>query len=283
MKSSHKVVLIVSIVVMILLAYGLASLLLYLDQKHPAVLSKIFMNDPKIIVIPIRGELLPDERFGTSPMNQYGNTSIVTYASDVIEILRHYSRDPSVYGFIFDIDSIGGSNLPVMMIKNELESINKTTVSVLRSTALSGGYQIASITDRIFASPLSDIGDIGVVFTKPVIDSTGKLNWCFVASSKFKNIYLSDCDLLSKELKEEMTSQAIEGAHEFALMISKERNMTIGDILPLSDGTIFSGVESLNNGLIDDFGDSMNAAAWIEKETGESARLVFIENIYHSV
>ncbi|HTG09320.1 MAG TPA: S49 family peptidase, partial [Candidatus Eisenbacteria bacterium] len=84
----------------------------------------------------------------------------------IIRTLGEYRDDPAVRAVVLRIDSPGGVVAPTQEIftaVRRLREAKKPVVASLGSVAASGGYYVAVSADRIFASPGTLTGSIGVV------------------------------------------------------------------------------------------------------------------------
>jgi protease-4 len=84
----------------------------------------------------------------------------------IVRTLAEYRDDPAVRAVVLRIDSPGGVVAPTQEIftaVRRLRETKKPVVASLGSVAASGGYYVAVSADRIFASPGTLTGSIGVV------------------------------------------------------------------------------------------------------------------------
>ena len=84
----------------------------------------------------------------------------------VIRVLGEYRDDPAVRAVVLRINSPGGVVAPTQEIftaVRRLREAKKPVVASLGSVAASGGYYVAVAADRIYASPGTLTGSIGVV------------------------------------------------------------------------------------------------------------------------
>ena len=89
-------------------------------------------------------------------------------ADSVIKSLRAAVKDKDTKGIILHSNSPGGSPVQSAYIYEEIKNIKKLNPSlpiyaVVSDICASGCYYIASATDKIFVSPASLIGSIGVI------------------------------------------------------------------------------------------------------------------------
>jgi protease-4 len=84
----------------------------------------------------------------------------------IVRTLGEYRDDPAVRAVVLRIDSPGGVVAPTQEIftaVRRFREVKKPVVASLGSVAASGGYYVAVSADRIFASPGTLTGSIGVV------------------------------------------------------------------------------------------------------------------------
>jgi protease IV len=89
-------------------------------------------------------------------------------AENVIKSLRAAVKDKNTKGIILHSNSPGGSPVQSAYIYDEIRNIKKLNptlpiYAVVSDICASGCYYIASATDKIFVSPASLIGSIGVI------------------------------------------------------------------------------------------------------------------------
>lgn len=89
-------------------------------------------------------------------------------ADTVIEGLRNALKDKHTKGVILNINSPGGSPVQSAYIFDEIRRLKKAhpdtpIYSVVGDICASGGYYIASASDKIFVNQASIIGSIGVI------------------------------------------------------------------------------------------------------------------------
>jgi len=98
-------------------------------------------------------------RNGTQPPGTIGGDSIA-------RLLRKARNDDSVKAVVLRVDSPGGSTFASEVIRNEVDEIKaagKPIVVSMSSLAASGGYWISMTADRIYATPYTITGSIGVL------------------------------------------------------------------------------------------------------------------------
>src|SRR5690606_19397036 len=80
-------------------------------------------------------------------------------------VLLHAMTDDKVAAVVIRVASPGGSAFASEVIRNEILSLKdagKPVVASMSSVAASGGYWISMAADRIYASPTTITGSIGI-------------------------------------------------------------------------------------------------------------------------
>jgi len=258
---------IVLIVFVILSAIGLwievGSQLLMKDKD---LLGKPCYKNGDIATIEIRGEIVPYFLYdsdGNKPDDSKGYDAVSS--EEVVACINDIKYDDDMEGVIVEIDSRGGSPFASEEIMKAIKRLNKPTAAVIRESATSGGYLIASATDRIFASDFSDIGGIGV--TMSYLDYSQKneadgITYQQISSGKFKDAGDPDKPLTDEEW--ELLMRDTELMHAmFTANIAANRDLDIEKVIKLADGSSMLGEMAKENGLIDEIGDRNSAEKWL--------------------
>jgi protease-4 len=206
----------------------------------------------KIAVIYALGEI----RYGEGDENYIGQEKI-------IKSLKKVRKDKSVKAIVLRINSPGGSALASDLIWRELELTKKEKPLVVSmgNLAASGGYYIACNADEIFAEPTTITGSIGVFGMIPnmskLADKIG-INSEQVGTNK-QSVGYSPFEPMSDNFHA-YVKEGIEDIYStFVERVAKGRNMTVEQVDSIGQGRVWTGVEALQNGLIDELGSLNNA------------------------
>jgi len=88
-------------------------------------------------------------------------------ADKVIKALRRAAESPDVAAILVQINSPGGTPVQAAQIYRAIQGIRRTQANipvyaVIGDVGASGGYYVAAAAEKIFASPASVVGSIGV-------------------------------------------------------------------------------------------------------------------------
>ena len=208
----------------------------------------------KIAVIYAQGEIM----YGKGNEDYIGQELI-------IEALRKARKDSNVKAIVLRINSPGGSALASELIWRELELTKKELPLVVSmgDVAASGGYYIACNADRIFAEPTTISGSIGVFGAIPNMSKLAGdigINAEQVSTNKSPNYSLFEP--ISEEFRA-VTTEGVEDIYTtFVSRVSAGRNMSVQAVDSIAQGRVWSGVDALQNGLVDELGDLDDAISY---------------------
>ncbi len=175
------------------------------------------------------------------------------------EALRKAEADPDIAGVIVRINSPGGSVAASDTIYHEIMSFRQKRKipvhSFIMELGASGGYYIASASDRIFASPTAITGSIGVIAMKFNIE--GLLSKIGVSDETYKSGPKKDFwspFRPSTAEEKKMLQDIIERLYaRFVEVVYANRHklLTEQEVKALADGRILTAGEALESRLID--------------------------------
>jgi protease IV len=191
---------------------------------------------------------------GKSKSDALGDDSMGS--TTICEALRAAKEDKDVKAVVLRIDSPGGSALASDLIWHETQNLGKPLVASMSDVAASGGYYIAMGADKIFATPGTVTGSIGVVGGKLAVHGLydkvgistetierGRNSGLFSSSEKFTD---SEREVIKSSM-EDMYRQFTEKA-------AKGRHMPVEKLRELAGGRVYTGRQALGNGLVDQLG-----------------------------
>ena len=208
----------------------------------------------KIAVIYAQGEIL------------YGEGGKQFIGQGVINKALKKARDnDNVKAIVMRVNSPGGSALVSDIIWREIELTKKIKPVVVSfgNVAASGGYYIAAGADKIFAEPTTITGSIGVFGTIPNINELAAdigVNAEQVGTNKNSVDYS-----LFEPMTDSFRSQVQEGIEHtydtFLQRVADGRKMSIEAVDEIAQGRVWSGVDAVELGLVDEIGNLDDAIA----------------------
>ncbi|MFQ6002969.1 MAG: signal peptide peptidase SppA [Candidatus Zixiibacteriota bacterium] len=189
---------------------------------------------------------------------------VITNSADVIRQLKKYTNDSSVPAIVVHIESPGGGAAPSQEIYEEMKKARekgKKIVASMGSVGASGGYYVACAADTIVANPATLTGSIGVIFQFPVAEELFKkigLRFEVVKSGEFKDVG-SFNRRMTKEEKELLQSVIDDTYDQFVEVLAENRNLSEEEVFKVADGSIFTGRQAKELGLIDELGNLEDA------------------------
>lgn len=203
---------------------------------------------------------------------------VILSSGDIIEELKEYGSNESVKVILLRIDSPGGAVAPSQEIYEEVKKIRdegkKKIVTSMGSVAASGGYYIASASDKIVANPGSITGSIGVILELANVSGLMKkvgVESVVIKSGKYKDIG-SMFRTMTKEEQELLQGVINDTQDQFIEAVSAGRGIAKSKIIPIADGRVFTGRQAKELGLVDEIGnmqDAIKIAAKMAGITGE--------------
>lgn len=186
--------------------------------------------------------------------------------------LNQVKDDASIKGIVLRVNSPGGGTNESAEIHHKLVEIQKETKKPvyvsMGSMAASGGYYISASADKIFASPETMTGSLGVImqslnYTK-LADNIG-IDYKTIKSGKYKDI-MSPSREMTKEEEEILQSMVNNAYNGFIKVIAEGRGMSEEDVRKIADGRIYDGYQAKELNLIDEFGYDEDAIESLKKD-----------------
>jgi protease-4 len=187
-------------------------------------------------------------------------------------LLRRLRQDQDVKAIVLRVNSPGGGAAASEKVAREVFLTNqkKPVIVSMGSVAASGGYQISSYARRIFASPNTVTGSIGVygiLFNFQGIANNNGITWDGVKTGKF-----ADGETISrpKTPEEIAIGQRVVNRiyDQFLTIVSQSRSINRKQIEAIAQGRVWSGVEAKKLRLVDEIGglqEAIQAAAQAAK------------------
>ncbi|MFK5948191.1 MAG: signal peptide peptidase SppA [Methylococcales bacterium] len=183
-------------------------------------------------------------------------------ADTIIEGLRDAIEDKKTKGIVLNINSPGGSPVQSAYVYDEIRRLKAKhpeipIYAVVSDICASGGYYIASATDKIYVNKASMIGSIGVIMNGfGFIDVMKKLgiDRRLLISGKHKALLDPFSPVKEDEVKHMQT--LLDDVHQqFISAVRKGRGSRLHETADIFSGLIWTGEQGVKLGLADDFGN----------------------------
>jgi len=190
------------------------------------------------------------------------------------DLLEQAAADPTVKAIVVRINSPGGSVVASDEIYRDLLAFEKPVVVSMGDMAASGGYYIACGGDYVMAHPGTLTGSIGVISqfinAEELLDKVG-VDAVVITSGPRKDIGSLFREMTEEEKK--LWKDIINDIYEdFVAVVVKARDLPLEDVRDLADGSIYTGQQALEKGLVDAVGtqdDAIDKAAELGGIAGE--------------
>jgi len=177
--------------------------------------------------------------------------------------IRKFRLDPDVKAIVLRINSPGGSGSASEVIWRELAAAHKVkpVVVSMGTVAASGGYYIATASNRIFVEPTTITGSIGVFGLFPNVQklfSNLGITWDSVETTPYSDLATP----FRQKTPEEMgvIQKYIDQFYqEFLDHVSQDRNIPVDQVNEIAQGRVWSGEQALKLHLVDQFGGLQTA------------------------
>ncbi len=187
----------------------------------------------------------------------------------VIRVLGEYRDDPAVRAVVLRINSPGGVVAPTQEIftaVRRLREAKKPVVASLGSVAASGGYYVAVAADRIYASPGTLTGSIGVVMQLANLEGLLKkvgVEYVVVKAGAYKDVG-NMARAMTPEERRILQSLLDDVYDQFISAVADGRGLDPQAVRSFAEGRIYSGRQAQSLKMVDDLGgleDAIEAAA----------------------
>ncbi len=194
---------------------------------------------------------------------------IILQADGVVRELNEHRENASVRAVVIRVNSPGGVVAPTQEIYSAIQRLRKSgkpVVASLGSVAASGGYYVATAADRIYASPGTLTGSIGVIMQMANLEGLLKkvgVDYVVVKSGQYKDIGNIARPMTPEERR--MLQALLDDVYEqFVDAVAQGRKLDKATVEGFADGRIVSGQQAKQLKMVDALGgldDAIEAAA----------------------
>jgi protease IV len=198
-------------------------------------------------------------------------------ADTIVKTLGEYRDNASVAAVVLRINSPGGVVGPTQEIFSAVERVKaagKPVVASLGAVAASGGYYVAVAANRIFASPGTLTGSIGVVMQLANVEGLLRkvgVDYVVIKSGAYKDIG-NFARPMKPEERQVLQSLLDDVYGQFVTAVAERRGLERKAVLGFADGRIYSGQQARTLKMVDELGgleDAIEAAAKLASLPGK--------------
>jgi len=196
----------------------------------------------------------------------------ITDMKEAMEDVVKFKEDDSVMGVILRINSPGGAVGPTQEIYSEIKKLKKfkKVYVSMGSVCASGGYYLAVTGEKVYASPSTITGSIGVIMEQAVVEDLMKK--IGIESNTIKSGPLKDTGTPFRKMRDDERKYlqgVIDSIYEqFVNDVAEGRKMPVDKVRQLADGRIYTGLQAKDTGLIDTIGTFYDVVDDMQKDLG---------------
>ena len=189
------------------------------------------------------------------------------YSENLSKTIRKAREDENVKAIVLRVNSPGGSAVASAIIGRELDLTKevKPIIVSMGDYAASGGYWISAKADYIFADPTTLTGSIGVFGTFPNLQGllNDKIGLTFDVAKTNEN---ADFGTMTQPLTEfqygKLQEMVVKTYNDFTNRVAEGRGLRQTYVDSIGQGRVWSGVDAIGLGLVDQLGDMEDAIAY---------------------
>jgi protease-4 len=270
------------------LAFGLVDSIGAWDDVRDFIEMKTGKDPSLINEDAVQAKNYPDPEWGKAP-----EIALVYLAGDCdmdtgikgrlsSRVIRKLGRNDNVKAIVIRADSPGGDPLPSDLVARQMKEIRerKPVIVSQGDVAASGGYWISMRSDRIFASPFTITGSIGVIggwiwndgfsnktgFTSDHVMIGKHADLGFGVRVPLLGVQIPDRNLDQEE--HDRMERLIRGTYaDFTKQVAESRGLEQTYVDSVGQGRAWSGTRGLEVKLVDEIGTMENALTYAKRQT----------------
>lgn len=207
-------------------------------------------GDGEMTFAPLGGAVGVVEMYGV--MDEYTGRPLIRQ----LDTWRDNGRIKAV---VIHVNSPGGGTAIAQEIYDAILRVreeNKPVVISMASVAASGGYYISCAADRVVANPGTLTGSIGTIMSFNNFE--GAMDKLGISLETIKSGEFKDVGNYSRKMTDEeelmLKSVIMDSYEQFVDVVVEGRSMERDDVYALADGSVFTGSQAYNLGLVDTLG-----------------------------
>jgi protease-4 len=198
---------------------------------------------PFVAIIKMAGEIGPDKDISEEGFSQF---------------IEDTFNEEKVIGVVLDIDCPGGgiydtSILYDKILKMKAKHPEKKVTTFVRRMAGSGGYWLSVAGDKIYTTPVSQVGSIGVFIASLDLSEffkEYKIHPYFIQAGRFKTMGSPNAPLTQEEA--DLIQSRVNDVHNmFINVVQTRRGSKLDNDPDLFSGLVWMGEKAVQKGLSD--------------------------------
>ena len=192
----------------------------------------------------------------------------------IVKDLKKFADDDSIKAIILHINTPGGGAAASEEIYQTVRRIRddkkKKIVASIESVGASGGYYVASATNKIFADGASVVGSIGVImewYNYADLIKWAKLKNIVIKTGEFKDTGNPARDITPAE-RAYLEAMAQNMLGQFVHAVADGRGLNQDQVQAIADGRVWTGQQAKELKLVDELGDFEAAVKDTAKTVG---------------
>lgn len=197
--------------------------------------------------------------------------SVAMGSDTVTRAFRDALEDDDVKAILFRVDSPGGSYVAsdaIWRMTVKAREAGKPVVVSMGNVAASGGYFVSMASDRIIAQPGTVTGSIGVVggkfLTRDFWEENFGITWDTVQTSANAGMYVGLHDYTEGGWAR-YQAWLDRVYDDFTGKVARGRGMSREAVHEVAKGRVWTGAQSIDNGLVDGVGGFAEAQAAVRE------------------
>lgn len=219
--------------------------------------------------------------YAVGEISETGDEGIVS--SRLVPQILKLAQDENVKAMVLRVNSPGGSAFASEQIWEALEQFKATGKKLYVSMgdyAASGGYYISCGADKIYSSPVTLTGSIGIFGLIPEAQGLMK-NHLGITTSNVSTNKNGDFPSFYKPMtpfqRASMQQRIERGYATFTGRVAEGRHLSIDSVKSIAEGRVWAGSTALELGLVDELG-SLDK---VIKDIAEASNLSHYELVFY--
>lgn len=197
-------------------------------------------------------------------------SGLITQDREMLELLETLAEEDRVRAVLVSVNSPGGTTAGGETLYEAIRKLAqvKPVAAQIETLGASAGYMVASAADHVVAHQSSIVGSIGVIFQ--YVDASTLLDRIGVDVNAVRSSPLkaepSPFQPASEEARA-MIARLVGSSYDwFVELVAERRGLTLPQARVLADGSVFTGRQGLDNGLVDALGADDEIRRWLEEQ-----------------